>query len=121
MLVARKDRQWSAKHFLQINSRCNDSLLSVDRQGEILSHDTILINSINAALFQILSESSELIVSVQFSTEDQATCPCEDGSDGVGRGFTSLLVLPVVTGDCAVGGFGFADLSVGSVKSDKKK
>jgi hypothetical protein len=62
--------------------------------------------------FQRLGEIGELGIVVELGAVGEAAGPGEDRGDRVGRGFLALLVLAVVAGDGAVGGFGFHRLAV---------
>ena len=86
------------------------SLTASKRQ--ILSHDVIDINGINTRLLKRLSERDDIGSLVELPTLDQTAGPGKDGGDWVGGGLVALLVLTVVAGDGAVGGFGLEGLSV---------
>lgn len=83
------------------------------RQGEILGHDAVNIDSINTSLLEALGESDELGGVVELAALDEAAGPGEDGGDGVGGRLAALLVLAVVAGDGAVGGLGLEGLAIG--------
>jgi hypothetical protein len=60
----------------------------------------------------VLAKLGELGVAVQLGAVGEAAGPGEDRGDRVGRGFLALLVLAVVAGHGAVGGFGLDRLAV---------
>jgi hypothetical protein len=80
---------------------------------KILGHDAINIDGVNAGLLELLGEDNELGGVVELTTLSKALCPSVDRGDGVGGGFVTLLVLAVVTGDCAVGGLSLEGLAIG--------
>jgi hypothetical protein len=83
------------------------------RERQILGHNAIDVYSVNTSLLQALSKSHNLWSAVQLSSLYQASCPGKDGRNGVGGGLVALLVLAVMAGDGAVGGFGFEGFAVG--------
>lgn len=114
--------QLSAKHRLEpplngihILIRSNIVLTTslAARQGEILGHDAVNIDSINTGFLEALGKGDELGGVVELAALDEAAGPGEDGGDRVGGGLAALLVLAVVAGDGAVGGLGLEGLAVG--------
>ena len=67
---------------------------------------------VDADLFQRVGEVGQLFVAVELAAMGKAARPGEDRGDRIGRGFLTLLMLAVVTGHRAVGGFGFDRLAV---------
>jgi hypothetical protein len=100
---------------IQILGRSNvvASLFVAASQGEVLGHDTIDVNSVNACLLEALSESDNVRSIVKLASLDETARPSKDGGDGVRGGLTALLVLTVVTGDSAVGSLRLKGLAVG--------
>lgn len=82
------------------------------RQGQILGHDAVHVDGVNAGLLEALGKGHQLGGVVELAALDEAAGPGEDGGDGVGGGLAALLVLTVVAGDGAVGGFGLKGLAV---------
>ena len=82
-------------------------------KGEILGHDAIDIDGVNAGLLESLSEGNELRGFVELATLDETTGPGEDGGNGVGGGLVALLVLAVVAGDGTVGSLRLEGLAIG--------
>ncbi len=80
--------------------------VAVDTNGQVLGHFTAF-NGLHAHLLQRVAEVHQLLVAVQLATELQAARPCEDGGDGVGGSRLAGLVVAVVAGNGAVGGFRF--------------
>lgn len=93
------------------------AILASSRQRQVLGHNLIFIHGINASLFQCFCECDNLRGTVDFTALNQSSSPGEDGGDGVGGCFATLLVFAVVTGDGAVGGFGFECGAVGGCES----
>jgi hypothetical protein len=89
------------------------ALLLSTRERKILSHDAVLVDGVNTRLLELLGKHDELGGVVELAALDKALCPGVDGGDGVGGRFAALLVLAVVAGDGAVGGFSFEGLAVG--------
>lgn len=83
------------------------------RQGQVLGHDAVDVNSVDAGLLEALGKGHQLGGVVELAALDEAAGPGEDGGNGVGRGLAALLVLAVVAGDGAVGGLGLKGLAVG--------
>lgn len=83
------------------------------RQRQILGHDAIDIDGVDAGLFEALGKGHQLGGVVELAALDEAAGPGEDGGDGVGGRLAALLVLAVVAGDGAVGGLGLESLAVG--------
>ena len=82
-------------------------------KSQILGHDTINIDSVDASLFKGFSKGHNLGGVVELAALGQTTGPGEDRGDGVGAGLAALLVLAVVAGDGAVGSLGLERLAVG--------
>ena len=103
---------------IKVLVRCNPAtpvLLSAS-ESEILGHDTVNIDSVNAGLLELLGENDELRGVVKLTTLGETLCPGIDRGDGVGRGLATLLVLAVVARHCAVGGLSLEGLTIGSDK-----
>jgi len=83
-------------------------------EGQILGHNAVDVNGVNAGLLEALSEGDDLRGAVEGTTLDETTGPGEDGGDGVGGGLVTLLVLAVVASDGSVSRLGLEGLSVGS-------
>lgn len=82
-------------------------------QGQILGHDAILIDGVDASLLEALGKGHKLGRVVELATLNETAGPGEDGGNGVGRGLLALLVLTIVAGNGAVGGLGLERLAVG--------
>lgn len=74
--------------------------------GQVLGHVTIL-NGLNAGSLEGVAPVEELGVVVKGGSVDEASGPSENGGDGVGGGFLSLLVESVVPGDSSMSSFSF--------------
>jgi hypothetical protein len=74
-------------------------VLAVDRQSQILSHHTVLIDNFHTGCFEVITEIAQSIVGIEFGTVEKSTCPRKDGGYRVGRGFFALLPLTVVASD----------------------
>jgi hypothetical protein len=72
------------------------------RKSEVLGHDTV-VDGVDTGLLESLGELDELGGVVELSTLDKTTGPGEDGSNGVGGGLLTSLVLAPVAGDGSVG------------------
>lgn len=70
--------------------------LPVDSQCEILCHDAVAVDDLDASSLEILSPCLESSVAVELCAVNQATGPGEDGGNGVGGCLVALLVLAVV-------------------------
>ena len=81
------------------------SLLLSTSEREILGHDAVLVDSVNARLLEALGESDNLRGAVELSALNEASRPGEDGGDRVRRGLAALLVLAEMSGHGAVGSF----------------
>ena len=77
-------------------------VLAVDRVGQVLGHDIVLVNRLNARLLKRARKLHELLVLVQAATEDQAARPGVDGGHRVGACLVALLVFAVVARHRAV-------------------
>lgn len=73
-------------------------VLAVIDQGEILGHLAAL-DSVEARLLERVGKVDQFVVLVELATECEPARPCVDGSDRVGRGLVTLLVLTVVASD----------------------
>ena len=73
-------------------------VLSVNGKCEILRHDPVVVDNFDTGRFEIQTECSEWLVSIELGAMEEAPRPSEYGSDRVGRGFFSLLVFTVVAG-----------------------
>lgn len=82
--------------------------------GQILCHLPVL-HCFDGGRFELLAEGMELRDVVKLGPVHEASGPGKDRGDGVGGGLLALLVEPVVSGDCSMGGFGL-DCSIGSVQ-----
>lgn len=74
-------------------------LLSVNGQGQILGHNALLVNSVDASLLELLGEGDESVVSVELAAEGKTTSPGVDGGNRVGAGLLALLVLSEMAGN----------------------
>jgi len=83
-------------------------------KSQILGHDTINIDSVDASLFKGLSEGHDLGGVVELAALGQTTGPGKNGGNGVGAGLAALLVLAIVASDGAVGSLGLEGLAIGS-------
>lgn len=61
----------------------------MNRQSQILGHDTLLSNALHASSLEGSAELVELRVGVELGSESESSSPGEDGSDGVGGGLVS--------------------------------
>ena len=86
--------------------------VAVDADGEVLGHFAAF-HSFKAHRFQGVAEVDERLVIIQLATEFQAPRPGENAGDGVRGGGLAGLVVAVVAGHGAVGGFGFHRAPVG--------
>lgn len=82
-------------------------------KGKILGHDTVNVDGVNASLLKALGEGNDIGGVVELTTLDETTGPGEDGSNGVGGGLVTLLVLTVVASDGAVGSLRLEGLAIG--------
>lgn len=82
-------------------------------EGQVLGHDAVLIDSVDAGLLEGLGKGDNLGGVVELAALNETTGPGEDGGDGVGRRLVALLVLTVVTSDGAVGSLRLECLAVG--------
>jgi hypothetical protein len=99
---------------IEVLVRCDPAspvLLSA-RKSEILGHDAINIDGVNASLLELLGEDDELGGVVELTTLGETLCPGVDGGDGVGGGLAALLVLAEVAGNGAMGGLSFEGLAI---------
>jgi len=87
-------------------------LVRADQQREVLGHET-RFHSIHHGFLERLCKACQLGVAIQLAAVLQPAGPCVDRRDGVGRGFLALLVLTIVAGDRAVGGFSLDRLAIG--------
>jgi len=81
-------------------------------EGEILGHDSLLIDNVNACLFERLGELDQLWSVVELTSLGKTSAPGKDGCDWVGRCWIALLVLTEMAGDCTVCGLGLKRLSI---------
>jgi len=86
----------------------------VDQDGKILSHSATF-DSFDDDSFQGVTEVFEFSIAVQLGSVEETSSPGEDGGNGVGGGFLSLLVSSVVTSDGTVGSFSFH----GAIRGDE--
>ncbi|EEY04764.1 NADP-dependent isocitrate dehydrogenase [Brucella melitensis bv. 3 str. Ether] len=86
-------------------------LIRADEERQILGHEAAF-NGVHADLFQRFGELLQIGIVVELGAMRQTAGPCEDRSDGVGRGFLALLMLAIVAGYGAVGGFRFHRLAI---------
>lgn len=66
------------------------------RQREVLGHDAVDVDGVDAGLLEPLGEGDELGLPVELAPLDQAPRPREDARDRVRARLPPLLVLPVV-------------------------
>src|SRR5690349_24590655 len=85
--------------------RVQERRVLADEQGEVLGHLPALDRP-HADVLQRPGERGDAGGAVELTAVLQAPGPGEDRGDRVGRGGLALLVLAVVAGDGAVGGFG---------------
>jgi len=78
----------------------------VDQDGKILSHGATF-DSFDDDSFQGVTEVFEFSIAVQLGSVEETSSPGEDGGNGVGGGFLSLLVSSVMTSDGTMGSFSF--------------
>lgn len=71
--------------------------------GQVLGHFTVFYG-LDGGCFEGVAEVGQLWLVVELGAVEEATGPGEDTGDGVGGGFSSLLVLSVVTGHGSVSG-----------------
>jgi hypothetical protein len=83
------------------------------RERQILGHDSIDVDGVDASLLEALSESDDLRRAVQLSALHKTARPGEDRGDGVCGRLVALLVLAVMTSDGAVCGFRLKGLAIG--------
>ena len=79
------------------------TLLAAAGQSQILGHDALIVDNLNASALKLLSKGNDIRSLVELATLDQTAGPGEDGGNGVGGGLAALLVLAVVTGHGTVG------------------
>lgn len=82
------------------------------RERQILRHNPIDINRVNACLLQTLGKRHDFRRPVQRPALYEASRPREDGGDWVRGRLVAFLVLSVVARYGAVGSFGFECLAV---------
>lgn len=100
-------------HSLKILASSNILVLLAARNRQILGHDALAVDDVDAGFLEALGEFDDFGGAVELAALGEAAGPGEDGGDGVGGGRVALLVLAVVAGHGAVGGFGFEGLAVG--------
>ena len=88
-------------------------VLAMNCEREVLGHDAINIDDLNAGRLEGLAEMLEWLVAVELGTVEETACPCEYRSNGVRRRLVAFLVLTVVAGDGAVCSLTFDNLAVG--------
>jgi len=88
-------------------------ILSVDSKGQILGHNTILVDDFNAGSLQVQSKLAERLVIVELGAVEQAAGPGEDRGDGVGAGLVTLLIFTIMPSDSSVSGLTLDNLAVG--------
>jgi hypothetical protein len=88
------------------------SVFATAAKSKILGHDPIDLNGVDASLLKSLRKGNDVRCAVKLTSLDEALCPSENGSDGVGRRLVSFLVFAVVTGDGAMGSLGLKGLSI---------
>lgn len=81
--------------------------------SQVLGHDAINVDSVNARLFKALGKGDDFGRLVELAALHQAAGPGKDGGDGVGARLVAFLVLAVVARDGAVGGFRLKGFAVG--------
>jgi len=81
-------------------------------QGEILGHDSLLIDNVNACLFERLGELDQLGSVVELTSLGKTSAPGKDRCDRVGRCWVALLVLTEMASDCTVCGLGLERFSI---------
>lgn len=82
-----------------------DVVHAFDAYSEILGHEAGL-DGIYTDLFQCLGEVLQTRITVELGAMHQSSRPREDGGDRIGGRLLAQLILTVVSGDGAVGGFG---------------
>lgn len=88
-------------------------ILAVDRQRQVLRHDTVLVNHLHTRLLKRRAELRQRLVLIQLRAMRKATGPRKDRCDGVRARLFPLLIFAVMPGDGAVRGFGLDGLAVG--------
>src|SRR5690242_9892889 len=86
---------------VEVLVRCDPaaSVLFATSKREILGHDAVNIDGVNASLLELLGKDDKLGSVVKLTTLGETLCPGVDGGNGVGRGLVALLVLAVVASD----------------------
>jgi hypothetical protein len=100
-------------HRLKILAGRHILVLLAARDGQVLGHDALAVDDVDAGLLERLGELDDLGRAVELAALGEAARPGEDGRDRVGRGRVAFLVLAVVARHGAVRGFGFEGLAVG--------
>jgi hypothetical protein len=72
---------------------------TVHSQGEILGHDSVDIDGLGTALFELGGKLGQLGGVVELGSEGETSGPGKDRGDRVGRGLVALLELSVVSSD----------------------
>ena len=65
------------------------------------------LNCLNNCLLEGFSEVLKLSIIIEFGSCEKSLGPSENGGDGVGRGFFSLLMESVMSSNSSVSSFGF--------------
>ena len=95
-------------------------LVTMDRQSQILSHLTV-VDSLDTDLLESLREVGKVGVVIELSAVSETLGPSKDGSNWIGRGFLTLLVLAVVTSDGTVGSLTLDGLTIWSDLNKENK
>lgn len=91
-----------------------DVVGAVNADCQIFCHLSVF-DSFNGSSLEFSTEVSQLRVVVEFGSVEKSSAPCVDAGNGVGRGFSSLLVFTIMSSDCSVSGFCF-NCSIRSVQ-----
>src|SRR5687767_8103887 len=80
--------------------------VAMDTYCKVFCHFSFL-DCFNTNCFKGITKIHQWLVVIKFSSECKSPCPCENGSNGVGRSWFSFLVFTVVTGHSAMCSFSF--------------
>lgn len=69
----------------------------MNSKGQILGHNSFLVNCVDANLLEVFSEAHQLVVVVHPCSVHETSRPCKDAGNAVGRCFVAFLVLAVMS------------------------
>ena len=112
--LGRQDRLHPLLDSVQVFTRGDVVLLALlaASKREILGHDALLVDNMDASLLEALGKLDNLGRAVELTTLGKTTGPSKDGRNGVGRRGVSLLVLAEMPSNGTVSGFCLERLAV---------